>query len=152
MVALQNRINQRVRERVQTVRDASDRISVSDLRRVEDEVLADFRDAFEARRQIFRLAISNGCRGCLWAGWTGRRGTNDPRALRLGANGEHLSRSYRHRVGSIALRLRWGWGDFDEMALDVDTLLFEGKTGTHRLEPLARRRVDQDHLRPTQIC
>jgi hypothetical protein len=58
VVALQNRINQRVRERVQAVRDASDRISVSDLRRVEDEVLADFRDAFEARRRIFRLKLS----------------------------------------------------------------------------------------------
>ena len=33
----------------QLVRDTSERISVSDLRRVEDEVLADFRGAFEAR-------------------------------------------------------------------------------------------------------
>ena len=34
---------------LELVRDTSERISVGDLRRVEDEVLADFRGAFEAR-------------------------------------------------------------------------------------------------------
>lgn len=57
--ALQSRINRRVRERVQSLRDASDRISDSDLARVEDEVLADFRDVFEIRRRIFLLKLSS---------------------------------------------------------------------------------------------
>jgi ABC-type bacteriocin/lantibiotic exporter with double-glycine peptidase domain len=47
-----------VRDRVRSVRDASDRISISDMRRVEEEVLADFREIFETRRGIFRLKLS----------------------------------------------------------------------------------------------
>ena len=58
VVAIQSRINRRVRERVQALRDASDRISESDLARVEDEVVADFRDVFETRRKIFLLKLS----------------------------------------------------------------------------------------------
>jgi ABC-type bacteriocin/lantibiotic exporter with double-glycine peptidase domain len=59
VLAIQSRINRRVRERVQALRDASDRISESDLKRVEDEVVADFRDAFETRRRIFVLKLSS---------------------------------------------------------------------------------------------
>lgn len=59
VVAIQSRINQRVRERVQALRDASDRISESDLRRVEGEVIADFEAAFETRRKIFFLKLSS---------------------------------------------------------------------------------------------
>ena len=59
VVAIQSRINQRVRERVQALRDASDRISESDLARVEDEVVADFQAAFETRRKIFFLKLSS---------------------------------------------------------------------------------------------
>ena len=55
VVAIQSRINQRVRERVQALRDASDRISESEMTRVEDAVVADFQDAFESRRKIFVL-------------------------------------------------------------------------------------------------
>ncbi len=55
VLAIQSRINRRVRERVQLLRNASDRISESDLARVEEEVLADFRDIFETRRRIFLL-------------------------------------------------------------------------------------------------
>jgi ABC-type bacteriocin/lantibiotic exporter with double-glycine peptidase domain len=58
VVALQSQVNRRVRERVQSVRDASDRISISDMRRVEDEVLRDFHNIFETRRRIFRLKLS----------------------------------------------------------------------------------------------
>jgi ABC-type bacteriocin/lantibiotic exporter with double-glycine peptidase domain len=58
VAALQNRVNRRVRERVQSVRDVSDRISVSDMRRVEDEVLREFHRIFETRRRIFRLKLS----------------------------------------------------------------------------------------------
>ena len=57
--ALQSRINHRVRERVQSLRDASDRISDSDLARVEDAVVADFREVFETRRRIFLLKLSS---------------------------------------------------------------------------------------------
>jgi len=53
VVAMQSRINQRVRERVQALRDASDRISESDLAGVEDEVVADFRSVFGTRRRLF---------------------------------------------------------------------------------------------------
>jgi ABC-type bacteriocin/lantibiotic exporter with double-glycine peptidase domain len=59
VVMMQKRINQRVRERVQALRDASDRISESDLQRVEDEVVADFRDVFETRRKLFVLKLSS---------------------------------------------------------------------------------------------
>jgi ABC-type bacteriocin/lantibiotic exporter with double-glycine peptidase domain len=59
VVAIQRRINHRVRERVQALRDASDRISESDLRRVEDAVVADFQSAFETRRKIFFLKLSS---------------------------------------------------------------------------------------------
>ena len=41
------------------LRDASDRISASDLARVEDEVLADFRAVYETRRRIFLLKLSS---------------------------------------------------------------------------------------------
>jgi ABC-type bacteriocin/lantibiotic exporter with double-glycine peptidase domain len=59
VLAIQGRINRRVRERVQRLRDASDRISESDLRRVEEEVLADFGGIFEIRRRIFLLKLSS---------------------------------------------------------------------------------------------
>jgi ABC-type bacteriocin/lantibiotic exporter with double-glycine peptidase domain len=59
VIALQGRLNQRVRERVQSLRDASDRISESDLARVEPEVIEDFRDVFETERRIFRLKLSS---------------------------------------------------------------------------------------------
>lgn len=59
VVVMQRRLNRRVRERVQSLRDASDRISESDLARVEDEIVADFRDVFETRRRIFLLKLSS---------------------------------------------------------------------------------------------
>jgi ABC-type bacteriocin/lantibiotic exporter with double-glycine peptidase domain len=58
VVALQRQVNRLVRERVQSMRDASDRISVSDMRRVQEDVLQDFHDIFETRRRIFRLKLS----------------------------------------------------------------------------------------------
>ena len=59
VLGIQSRINGRVRERVQALRDASDRISRSDLARVEAEVLADFRTVYETRRRIFVLKLSS---------------------------------------------------------------------------------------------
>lgn len=59
VVALQHRINRCVRERVQLLRSASDRISESDLARVEAEVLGEFRDVYETRRRIFLLKLSS---------------------------------------------------------------------------------------------
>jgi ABC-type bacteriocin/lantibiotic exporter with double-glycine peptidase domain len=59
VLAIQSRINRRVRERVQLLRNASDRISESDLTRVEEEVPAQFRDIFETRRRIFLLKLSS---------------------------------------------------------------------------------------------
>jgi ABC-type bacteriocin/lantibiotic exporter with double-glycine peptidase domain len=59
VVAVQRHINHRVRERVQALRDASDRISESDLTRLEDEIGADFRKTFEIRRRIFFLKLSS---------------------------------------------------------------------------------------------
>jgi ABC-type bacteriocin/lantibiotic exporter with double-glycine peptidase domain len=46
-------------ERVQALRDASDRISESALARVEDEVVADFQRAFGTRRRLFLLKLSS---------------------------------------------------------------------------------------------
>jgi ABC-type bacteriocin/lantibiotic exporter with double-glycine peptidase domain len=59
VVAVQRHINHPVRERVQTLRCASDRISESDLTRVKDAVGADFRGAFETRRKILFLKLSS---------------------------------------------------------------------------------------------
>lgn len=59
VVALQSRINRRVRERVQALRDASDRFSDSDLAQVDEAVVADFRDVFEIRKRIFLLKLSS---------------------------------------------------------------------------------------------
>jgi ABC-type bacteriocin/lantibiotic exporter with double-glycine peptidase domain len=88
VVIMQRRLNRRVRQRVQSLRDASDRISESDLARVEDEVLADFRDVFETRRRIFFLKLSSklalnaisiaGTVGILFlGGWLVVRGRSD---------------------------------------------------------------------------
>ncbi|MFO1073267.1 MAG: ABC transporter transmembrane domain-containing protein [Geminicoccaceae bacterium] len=59
VVGVQARINRGVQQRVQALRSAAERISASDLARVEDEVLADFHAVFEARRQIFLLKLSS---------------------------------------------------------------------------------------------
>jgi ABC-type bacteriocin/lantibiotic exporter with double-glycine peptidase domain len=59
VLAMQRRINERVRERVQALRDASDRISESDLERIDDAVAADFREVFETRRKLFLLKLSS---------------------------------------------------------------------------------------------
>jgi ABC-type bacteriocin/lantibiotic exporter with double-glycine peptidase domain len=59
VLVIQSQINQRVRERVQALRDASDRISESALAGVEEEVVADFRSVFDARRRLFLLKLSS---------------------------------------------------------------------------------------------
>jgi len=58
VVVMQARINRRVRQRVQALRDASDRISDSDLRRIEEEISTDFNEVFAARRRVFMLKLS----------------------------------------------------------------------------------------------
>jgi len=58
VMAMQNRLNQRVRQRVQALRDASDRVSDSDLARVEADVVADFQDVFVTARRIYILKLS----------------------------------------------------------------------------------------------
>ena len=59
VVALQHRINERVRSRVQSLRDVSDRIGGGDLARIDDAVLADFQNVLETRRAIFGLKLSS---------------------------------------------------------------------------------------------
>jgi ABC-type multidrug transport system fused ATPase/permease subunit len=59
VVTLQQRINQRVRSRVQSLRDVSDRISGGGLARIDNAVLTDFQDVFETRRAIFGLKLSS---------------------------------------------------------------------------------------------
>ena len=59
VLGIQHRINLRVRERVQSLRDASERISRSDLARVEAEVVADFGPIYNTRRRIFLLKLSS---------------------------------------------------------------------------------------------
>lgn len=59
VLAIQNRINLRVRERVQSLRAASGRISSSDVALVAEEVMADFRAIYETRRRIFLLKLSS---------------------------------------------------------------------------------------------
>ena len=59
VLALQARINRRVRERVQALRDASGRIAAGSLGEVQPAVLADFRTIYETRRRIFALKLSS---------------------------------------------------------------------------------------------
>jgi ABC-type bacteriocin/lantibiotic exporter with double-glycine peptidase domain len=59
VMALQQRINQQVRSRVQSLRDVSDRISGDGLSRIDNAVLTDFQDVFETRRAIFGLKLSS---------------------------------------------------------------------------------------------
>lgn len=59
VMALQRRINERVRIRVQSLRDASDRIASGDLARIDEKVLADFQNVFTTRLAIFKLKLSS---------------------------------------------------------------------------------------------
>jgi ABC-type bacteriocin/lantibiotic exporter with double-glycine peptidase domain len=88
VLAMQDRINLRVRERVQSLRDASDRISSSELTEVDDAVLLDFNQIFGTRRRIYALKLSSklalsaisaaGKVGILFlGGWLVLRGTSD---------------------------------------------------------------------------
>lgn len=58
VVAIQSRINRRVRQRVQALRDVSDRISDGDLAVEDQQVVADFHDVYLVRRRIFGLKLS----------------------------------------------------------------------------------------------
>ncbi len=57
--ALQARINARVRERVQLLRDASDRISESDMQAIDAAVQEDFQKVYETRKKIFVLKLTS---------------------------------------------------------------------------------------------
>ena len=59
VIALQRRINLRVRDRVQALRDASDRISRGAPARTDDAVLERFAQVFLTRRAIFGLKLSS---------------------------------------------------------------------------------------------
>lgn len=59
VLGLQRRINVNVRSRVQSLRDASSRISGGDPNRLDEAVLDDFRDVYETRRRIFKLKLSS---------------------------------------------------------------------------------------------
>lgn len=59
VMALQRRINERVRIRVQSLRDASDRIASGDLARIDEKVLAEFQNVFTTRLAIFKLKLSS---------------------------------------------------------------------------------------------
>lgn len=59
VLAIQRRINARVKQRVQALRASCDQISGSDLLQLEDEVFNDFNDVFEARRNVFILKLSS---------------------------------------------------------------------------------------------
>jgi ABC-type bacteriocin/lantibiotic exporter with double-glycine peptidase domain len=59
VAVLQRRINKQVRRRVQSLRDASDRIGGGDLGRLDNAVLRDFHNVFETRRTIFGLKLSS---------------------------------------------------------------------------------------------
>jgi ABC-type bacteriocin/lantibiotic exporter with double-glycine peptidase domain len=58
VIAIQSRINRRVRERVQALRDVSDRISDGDPAALDPRVVADFHDVYAVRRRIFGLKLS----------------------------------------------------------------------------------------------
>jgi len=56
---IQRFINIRVRQRVQALRDVSDRISDSDLADIEAEIIRDFDTVLEVRRQLFAIKLSS---------------------------------------------------------------------------------------------
>ncbi|MFW5681177.1 MAG: ABC transporter transmembrane domain-containing protein [Pseudomonadota bacterium] len=58
VVFTQRRINRRVKARVQALRHASAKLAESDIRRVEQEVLDDFRSMYDTGRRIFFLKLS----------------------------------------------------------------------------------------------
>lgn len=58
VLAIQQRINARVKQRVRFLRAASDAVSRSDLHEIEAKVLEDFDQIFETRRTIFFLKLS----------------------------------------------------------------------------------------------
>lgn len=55
VTTIQGRINGKVKERVQALRDASDRLSESDLRTIDPKIVEDFSTIFTVRRSIFFL-------------------------------------------------------------------------------------------------
>ena len=59
VVAVQGRINARLRERTRHLRDAADRISASEMKQGEKEVIQNFEDIFNTRIQIFKLKLSS---------------------------------------------------------------------------------------------
>ena len=59
VLALQPRINRRVRERVQSLRNVSSRISTERSSEAEPEIRAGFQAIFATRRQIFALKLSS---------------------------------------------------------------------------------------------
>jgi ABC-type bacteriocin/lantibiotic exporter with double-glycine peptidase domain len=88
VIAIQRRLNQRVRERVQSLRDASDRVSDGDLARVDHAVISDFQDVFENGRRILLVKLSSklalnaisvaGAAGLLFlGGWLVLQGRSD---------------------------------------------------------------------------
>ena len=59
VLAIQRRINDRVRQRVQYLRASCDLISNSDLQQIENEALRDFNEIYETRRKVFILKLSS---------------------------------------------------------------------------------------------
>ncbi|MGO4841518.1 hypothetical protein AB4144_55590, partial [Rhizobiaceae sp. 2RAB30] len=55
VTTIQGRINGKVKERVQALRDASDRVSESDLKTIDPKIVEDFSVIFTVRRSIFFL-------------------------------------------------------------------------------------------------
>lgn len=55
VLSIQGRINGKVKERVQALRDASDRVSESELKVIDAKIVEDFGEIFTVRRTIFFL-------------------------------------------------------------------------------------------------
>ncbi len=58
VVTIQARVNRAARERTLRLRDAADRLSASDLARIEKAITRDFDDVLALRLRIFRLKLS----------------------------------------------------------------------------------------------
>jgi ABC-type bacteriocin/lantibiotic exporter with double-glycine peptidase domain len=58
VVTIQARVNRAARERTLKLRDAADRLSASDLARIEKEITRDFDEVLAIRLRIFRLKLS----------------------------------------------------------------------------------------------
>jgi ABC-type bacteriocin/lantibiotic exporter with double-glycine peptidase domain len=110
VVLVQKHVNAKVEDRVKVLRRATNRITTEDIKRVEQAVLADFDEIYEARRKIFLFKLSTkfaqnainglGTVGILMlGGWLALEGRTDIGSLVVALTGmERISQPWRELI------------------------------------------------------